>query len=293
MRCGRGRTRLVIGLFAVLTWVAEDRPALPVGATGVLILAALELLRIRLPGPVVNLVEPLWSWLVGLALVADLGLGPSAAVSAAGFVVLVKVAGAARVSRRRRPAASRPSGSRRRYRSTGDRDRRARRDRVRRRFILRPDRHRVDCLCTARSHPRTSDRGVGSGQQGAPSAGRRGCHRAGRAGPAGGAFRWSGCSPTGEAPDCGSSSLGSGWWPSLWPRCSRRARRRCTPTSPRSGMPPRTGSSRYGRLTSPAGVRGDVHRRHRGTSEAALLRLETCVNPIDKVLSMRLPVVRS
>ncbi|HZM65081.1 MAG TPA: hypothetical protein VFC16_02125, partial [Nakamurella sp.] len=86
---------LVIGLFAVLTWVAEDWPALPVGATGVLILAALELLRIRLPGAVVNLVEPLWWWLVGLALVADLGLGPSAAVSAAGFVVLVEVAGAA------------------------------------------------------------------------------------------------------------------------------------------------------------------------------------------------------
>lgn len=87
---------LVIGLLAVLTWAAEGWPRLAIAVTGVLILAALELLRTRLPAPVVNVAEPLWWAFVGCALVPGLGLGPAAAVAAAGFVVLLEAAGTAR-----------------------------------------------------------------------------------------------------------------------------------------------------------------------------------------------------
>ena len=87
---------LVIGLLSVLTWAAEDWPPVAIAVTGVLILAAVELLRNRLLAPVANVAEPLWWAVVGCALVPGLGLGPAAAVAAAGFVLLLEAAGTAR-----------------------------------------------------------------------------------------------------------------------------------------------------------------------------------------------------
>ena len=86
---------LVIGLLAVLTWAAEGWPPLAIALTGVPILAAVELLRIRLLASVANVAEPLWWAFVGCALVPGLGLGPAAAVAAAGFVLLLESAGSA------------------------------------------------------------------------------------------------------------------------------------------------------------------------------------------------------
>ena len=86
---------LVIGLLAVLTWAAEDWPALPIALTGVLIMAAAELLRFRLQGSVADVAEPLWWAFVGCALVPGLGVGLAAAVAAAGFVILLESAGSA------------------------------------------------------------------------------------------------------------------------------------------------------------------------------------------------------
>lgn len=88
---------LVVGVLALLTWVAEGWPAAQIFASGALLLGALELLRPRLPAAM-DVVEPLWWAVVGVALVPGLGGGPAAAVAVVGFILLVEVAGAKRPS---------------------------------------------------------------------------------------------------------------------------------------------------------------------------------------------------
>ena len=81
---------VVVGLLAVLTWAAEDWPAIPVAVTGVLGLVLLDLLDVRLTGIAVGVVQPQWWAAVGLALVPALGPAPAATVAAFGFVLLLE-----------------------------------------------------------------------------------------------------------------------------------------------------------------------------------------------------------
>lgn len=84
----------VIGLLSVLAWAAADWPVVPVALSGVLLLATLELLRVRLGPAVVGVLEPLWVTVVGLALVPGLGLGEAGAVTAAVLVLVLERAAA-------------------------------------------------------------------------------------------------------------------------------------------------------------------------------------------------------
>ena len=90
----------ILSLLELLTWVqAEVPPVMAVGAAGVLVVVALELLSTRLSPAVPGAIEPLWWWLAFLALAPGLGLPVAAAVAAVGFVVVLELAG-----RSRRPA---------------------------------------------------------------------------------------------------------------------------------------------------------------------------------------------
>ncbi|MCL3861326.1 hypothetical protein [Actinotalea sp. K2] len=89
---------LVVALLALLTWAAQGWPPVEIGLTGVFLLAALPLLRPRVPDEVLDLVVPAWWAVVTLALVPGLPGAVVATVSAAGFLVLLEVAG-----RRHRP----------------------------------------------------------------------------------------------------------------------------------------------------------------------------------------------
>ena len=87
----------ILGLLTLLTWAQADvSPVLAVGAAGVLVVVALELLSTRLAPSVPGAIEPLWWWLTFLALAAGLGPPEAAAVAAVGFVVLLELAGRAR-----------------------------------------------------------------------------------------------------------------------------------------------------------------------------------------------------
>jgi hypothetical protein len=86
----------VVGALALLTWAAEDWPALAVGTTGVLLLLALHLMSSRLPLPVLGTVGPLWTMVTGLALGVHLEPALAAIVLLFVFVALVEVAGSAR-----------------------------------------------------------------------------------------------------------------------------------------------------------------------------------------------------
>ena len=90
---------LALGVLALLVGAAHDWPGVQIALVGFLVLAALELLRVRVPGKVLDLVSPAWWAAVALALVAGQKGGVATAVSAAGFLVLVEIAG-----RRSRPA---------------------------------------------------------------------------------------------------------------------------------------------------------------------------------------------
>lgn len=84
----------ILSLLALLTWVAtEVPPALAVGATGVLVVVGLELLSGRLAPAVLGAIEPLWWWLIFLALVPGLGMPLAAAVAVVGFVAVLELAG--------------------------------------------------------------------------------------------------------------------------------------------------------------------------------------------------------
>ena len=87
---------VVVALLAVLSWTAEGWPAAPVLSSGVLVLAALELLRERVPGVVLSLAEPLWWAMVCAALVAELGTAAAATAAVVGFALLVEATAAAR-----------------------------------------------------------------------------------------------------------------------------------------------------------------------------------------------------
>ena len=90
----------ILSLLELLTWVrAEVPPVLAVGAAGVLVVVALELLSTRLSPAVPGAIEPLWWWLAFLALTPGLDMPVAAAVAAVGFVVVLELAG-----RSRRPA---------------------------------------------------------------------------------------------------------------------------------------------------------------------------------------------
>jgi hypothetical protein len=84
---------VVVAILAVLSWAADGRPLLPVALTGVLLLAALELLRPRLPGRLVDVVAPMWWGAVALTVAAQVHAGPLAASAAVGFVVLLEAGG--------------------------------------------------------------------------------------------------------------------------------------------------------------------------------------------------------
>ena len=87
----------ILGLLTMLTWAQADvPPVLAVGAAGVLVVVALELLSTRLAPSVPGAIEPLWWWLTFLALAAGLGPPEAAAIAAVGFVVLLELAGRAR-----------------------------------------------------------------------------------------------------------------------------------------------------------------------------------------------------
>lgn len=81
----------VLGPLAALTWGADGWPAVPVLISGVLLVAAVEMLAGRLPVGVIGVVEPLWWSAVGLALAPDFGPAPAATVAAIGFVALVEL----------------------------------------------------------------------------------------------------------------------------------------------------------------------------------------------------------
>ena len=84
---------VVVAVLAVLSWAADGRPLLPVALTGVLLLAALELLRPRLPGRLVDVVAPMWWGAVALTVASQVHAGPLAASAAVGFVVLLEAGG--------------------------------------------------------------------------------------------------------------------------------------------------------------------------------------------------------
>ena len=87
----------ILSLLALLTWVqAEVPPVLAVGASGVLVMVALELLSTRLAPAVPGVIEPAWWWMVCLALVPGLGAPVAAAVAVVGFVVILELAGRSR-----------------------------------------------------------------------------------------------------------------------------------------------------------------------------------------------------
>ncbi|HSO65727.1 MAG TPA: hypothetical protein VLQ78_11575 [Ornithinibacter sp.] len=94
---------VVIGALSVLSWAAEGYPFVPVLVTGLLVLVALELLSDRIPATSLGVVEPVWWALASLGMAQGSGdLGPGAgavaAMSAAVFLALLEVAGAARRS---------------------------------------------------------------------------------------------------------------------------------------------------------------------------------------------------
>ena len=84
---------VVVALLAVLTWAADERPVVPVALTGVLLLVAVELLRTRVPAAAADVVAPLWWGAVVLTLGSVAPAGPVAAMAAAGFLVLLELAG--------------------------------------------------------------------------------------------------------------------------------------------------------------------------------------------------------
>ncbi len=87
----------ILGLLTLLTWAQADvPPVLAVGAAGVLVVVALELLSTRLVPAVPGAIEPLWWWLTFLALAPGLGPTEAAAVAAVGFVVILELGGRAR-----------------------------------------------------------------------------------------------------------------------------------------------------------------------------------------------------
>jgi hypothetical protein len=91
----------VIATLAMLTWVSEDGPAVPVLATGLLGVLALELLAGRLPDNLLAVLQPAW-WAVAIlagssgAVEVGLELGAVMVVAAAGFVAILESAHAAR-----------------------------------------------------------------------------------------------------------------------------------------------------------------------------------------------------
>jgi hypothetical protein len=86
----------LLAVMALLTWAAEGWPPLAIGATGVLLLGALHLLRPRLPLAVVATVGPVWTLVVGLSLGVDLEPALAGSLVLLAYAVLVEVAGSAR-----------------------------------------------------------------------------------------------------------------------------------------------------------------------------------------------------
>lgn len=87
---------VVVGVMALLSWIAEDWPPVAVGATGALLLGALHLLRPRLPLHVVAAAGPAWTFVVGWGLAVDLEPAQAATATLFAYVVLVEVAGRGR-----------------------------------------------------------------------------------------------------------------------------------------------------------------------------------------------------
>ena len=88
---------IILSLLALLTWVqVAVPPVLAVGAAGVLVVVGLELVSAHLAPAVLGAIQPLWWWLVFLALAPGLGMAVAAAVAVVGFVVILELAGRAR-----------------------------------------------------------------------------------------------------------------------------------------------------------------------------------------------------
>lgn len=81
---------VVIFVMAVLTWLAEGWPMVPVLVTGLAGVAVLELLDSRLSPAVVAVLQPVWWAVTSLALLASIEPGPAGVVAAVGFVVLLE-----------------------------------------------------------------------------------------------------------------------------------------------------------------------------------------------------------
>ncbi|GAA2154437.1 hypothetical protein GCM10009826_14580 [Humibacillus xanthopallidus] len=91
----------VISALAVLSWIAEGWPGIPVLLSGAFVLVALEIVADRLSPALLGLIEPLWWTLVVVGLAQDSvalpgGEGAVAALAAVGFVGILDVAGSAR-----------------------------------------------------------------------------------------------------------------------------------------------------------------------------------------------------
>jgi hypothetical protein len=81
---------VVVAVMAVLTWVAEGFPLVPVLVTGVAGLLVLELLEARMGAGAVAVAQPVWWAVTSLALLAAAEPGVAGLVSAVGFGVLLE-----------------------------------------------------------------------------------------------------------------------------------------------------------------------------------------------------------